>query len=740
MPKTLQPVFFTPFLPTLYMRKIFCCLPALVCIVSLFPACHAPDNGYTGWKTFGGTRENIHYSSLTEMDTANVARLQVAWVYHTGDADTAHHSQIQCNPIVVNGILYGTSPGAKLFALDAATGKQLWVFDPRDTSRKSDFFTFVMNNNRGVTYWEDGQDKRILYAAGSYLYAVNAQSGQLIDSFGTEGRVDLHDGLGPGSKDLFVVATSPGIVYKDLIIMGSRVSEQSDAAPGDIRAFDVHNGRLRWIFHTIPHPGETGYDSWEDPNAWKHIGGANAWSGFALDEKRGLLFAPTGSASFDFYGGKRKGAGLFADCLIALDAATGQYKWHFQDVHHDVWDKDLPTAPALVTVTRDGKQVDAVAQPTKTGFVFLLDRETGKPLFPVEERPVPTETELAGEKIFPTQPFPTLPKSFMRQGFSDSDLNTLLPDSSYQDIKKRLAGYKSGHIFNPLSREGTIVFPGLDGGAEWGGSAFDPATGLLYVNANEIPWVLTIVDKNWKQPANEHYLQAGTRLYAQHCAVCHGPDRKGSGNYPSLLDADKKYDQGQFQALLLSGRRMMPAFKQLRDEERNAIASFILNIKSQQRKKFVVPPTPVDSFRQLPYDITGYNKFVSKEGYPAIRPPWGTLNAVDLNSGDIAWRIPLGSYPEFAKKGITTGTENYGGPVVTAGGLVFIAASSDAKIRAFNKRTGKQLWEYDLPVPGFATPSVYSVNGKQYLVIACGGGKLRTASGDAYIAFALSAQ
>ncbi|HTQ27574.1 MAG TPA: c-type cytochrome, partial [Puia sp.] len=458
------------------------------------------------------------------------------------------------------------------------------------------------------------------------------------------------------------------------------------------------------------------------------------------DEKRGLLFAPTGSASFDFYGGKRKGAGLFADCLIALDAATGQYKWHFQDVHHDVWDKDLPTAPALVTVTRDGKQVDAVAQPTKTGFVFLLDRETGKPLFPVEERPVPTETELAGEKIFPTQPFPTLPKSFMRQGFSDSDLNTLLPDSSYQDIKKRLAGYKSGHIFNPLSREGTIVFPGLDGGAEWGGSAFDPATGLLYVNANEIPWVLTIVDKNWKQPANEHYLQAGTRLYAQHCAVCHGPDRKGSGNYPSLLDADKKYDQGQFQALLLSGRRMMPAFKQLRDEERNAIASFILNIKSQQRKKFVVPPTPVDSFRQLPYDITGYNKFVSKEGYPAIRPPWGTLNAVDLNSGDIAWRIPLGSYPEFAKKGITTGTENYGGPVVTAGGLVFIAASSDAKIRAFNKRTGKQLWEYDLPVPGFATPSVYSVNGKQYLVIACGGGKLRTASGDAYIAFALSAQ
>jgi quinoprotein glucose dehydrogenase len=709
---------------------------ALVVGALLLNGCStASKEPFDHWGVTGGSKQNIHYSSSTQIDSTNVAKLQVVWTYHTKDADSAHHSQIQCNPIVVDGVLFATTPQMKLFALDAISGNQKWVFDPYDTSRAYKQLDHVLNNNRGVTYWEDGEDKRIFFCAGSFLYAVDAREGKSIASFGHDGMVDLHEGLGPSAKDLFVISTSPGIIFKDLIIMGTRVSEESDAAPGYIRAFDVRSGELRWTFHTIPQPGEFGFSSWDDTVAYRHIGGANCWSGFALDETRGILFAPTGSASFDFYGGKRKGADLFADCLLALDASTGRYLWHFQDVHHDTWDKDLPTAPALVTLRIDGQSIDAVAQPTKTGFVFLFDRVTGKPIYPIEERKVPTTTELDGEKLSPTQPFPTI--SFMRQQFTDTDLNSLLPDSSYQDIKKKFQSYRSGNVFEPMSKEGTIVFPGLDGGAEWGGPAFDPSSGFLYVNANEIPWVITIADRKTKTPPNEDFLAAGQRLYQQNCMTCHGPERKGGGNYPSLLAVNKVYSERQFLNLLSTGRRMMPAFKQLTPIESQAIASLVLDIRDEQRKKFTPPPVPVDTFKNLPYTITGYNKFVSKEGYPAINPPWGTLNAIDLNTGHISWRIPLGEYPEFKAKGIATGTENYGGPAVTAGGLLFIAATRDGKFRAFNKLTGKLLWETDLPAPGFATPAVYMLQGKEYIVIACGGGKLGTKSGDAYVAFAL---
>jgi quinoprotein glucose dehydrogenase len=602
---------------------------------------------------------------------------------------------------------------------------------------KNRFKNFSLNNNRGVTYWEDGNDRRVFFGAGSFLFAIDANSGIPIPSFGDSGMIDLHDGLGRDVHDLYIGATSPGIIYKDLLIIGSRVSEESDAAPGHIRAYDTRTGKQRWIFHTIPQPGEFGYDSWEDPIAWQHIGGANCWSGFSLDEKRGIVFAPIGSASFDFYGGRRKGAGLFSDCLLALDAATGKYKWHFQDVHHDVWDKDLPTPPALVTIVKDGKEVDAVAQPTKTGVVFLLDRETGTPLYPVEERPVPVVSELPGEKLFPTQPFPTFPKSFMRQTFTEADINPLLPDSSLQEVRKRFRGYHTGNTFNPLSKDGTVLFPGLDGGAEWGGPAFDPSSKLLFINANEIPWVITIIDRKTKTPAGENFLKAGARLYSQNCISCHGPDHKGSGNYPSILNAAMKYHVDDFEQLISTGRRMMPAFKQLSEQEKQALAAFVLNAKSLQQKPCSPPPEPVDTFLNLPYTITGYKKFISKEGYPAIKPPWGTLNAINLNTGEIAWKIPFGEYPEFKKNGIITGTENYGGAAVTAGGLLFIAATRDSKFRAFDKLSGKLLWETDLPAPGFATPSVYEADGRQYIVIACGGGKLGTQSGDAYVAFCL---
>ncbi len=700
-------------------------------------SCTTSDDKYRGWTVTGGSKENIRYSALTQIDSSNVSQLQVAWTYRSNDADVVNHSQIQCNPIVVNGTVYGTSPQLKLLAIDAATGKEKWVFDPHADTTMEDSRRFIMNNNRGVTFWNEGNESRILFAAGSYLFAIDATSGKQITSFGDGGVVDMHDGLGRNVDDLYVASTSPGIIYKDAIIMGMRVSEGSDAAPGHIRAYDVRTGKQRWIFHTIPQPGEFGYDTWEDTTAYRHIGGANAWSGFSLDEKRGLLFVPTGSASFDFYGGKRKGANLFANCVLALDAATGKYVWHFQTMHHDVWDRDLPTPPSLVTLMHNGKKIDAVAQPTKHGFVFVLDRETGKPIFPVEEVAVPTETDVKGEKLWPTQPVPTLPNPFTRQVFSEADLNDLLPDSSYQDIRKKFLSYKSGGLFVPPSTAGTIFFPGLDGGAEWGGPAYDPESGLMYINSNEMPWAIGMVEVKYNAPDDETYLAAGQRLYKQYCMACHGPNREGAGNYPTLIGVHKKYDEKTLGDLLSSGRRMMPAFKNLSGEEGSAIASFILEMTPVHKKKFVGAPEKIDSFMRLPYNITGYRKFLSKEGYPAIKPPWGSLTAVNLNTGEIAWKVPLGEDPEFKKKGIITGTENYGGPIVTKSGLVFIAATSDGKFRAFSKKTGKLLWETTLPVPAFATPAMYEANGKQYIVVACGGGKLKTESGDYYVAFAL---
>jgi len=705
-------------------------------ILSIFSCKQNGDKKYSGWENYGGNKENNHYSSLTQIDTGNVSQLQVAWTYHTGDSDKA--TQIQVNPIVIGNILYAVSPKLKLFALDASSGKQKWVFDPADDNSVKGAGYFSMNVCRGVAYYTDGKDdRRIFYSASSKLFCVNADDGKLISSFGENGKIDLHNDLGRDVKDLYVASTTPGIIYKDMIIIGARVDEDAAAAPGHIRAYDVHSGKLRWIFHTIPQPGEEGYESWDNKEAWKHIGGANAWSGFSMDEEKGILFAPIGSASYDFYGGKRIGNDLFANSIVALDALTGKRIWHFQTVHHDMWDRDLPTAPALVTITKDGKKIEAIAQPTKSGFIFLFERTTGKPIYPIDEIKVPTETELIGEKPSPTQPWPSLPKPIVRQTLNEKDLNTLVPDSSYQDIKKRLASYKTGFIFNPPSKEGTVIFPGYDGGAEWGGPAFDPASGILYVNESEMPWVLTMVDVKDKVDSNADNLHAGQRLYNITCMACHGTQRQGGGNYPTLIGVEKKYSEEQFIQLISGGRRMMPAFNQLSDGEKKALASFILNEKDKQKEKFIPPAKPEDEWYKIPYTSTGYNKFLTKEGYPAVAPPWGTLNAIDLSTGQIVWKDTLGDYPELKAKGIHSGTENYGGPAVTAGGVLFIAATSDSKMRAFNKRTGQLLWETDLPASGFATPSVYEVDGKQFVVIACGGGKLRKHSGDAYVAFAL---
>jgi quinoprotein glucose dehydrogenase len=525
------------------------------------------------------------------------------------------------------------------------------------------------------------------------------------------------------------------MIYKNLFILSGLVGDET---PGHIRAFDVKSGKQKWIFHTIPYPGEPGYETWKDTSAYRHMGSTNSWAGFSLDEKRGILFAPTGNPTNDFYGGERLGKGLYGNCLLAINAETGKLIWHFQTVHHDVWDMDIPAPPALITVMHDGKLVDAVAQTTKTGFIFLFERETGKPLFPIDEVLVDSISPLENEKLWPTQPMPRLPKALVRQSFNIDDLNNLVNDSSYQDIKNRFLSYRSGNMFNPPSKEGTIILPGYDGGAEWGGPAFDPETRLLYVNTNEMSWVLNMVENKADQRKTKTNLEAGTLLYAQYCMRCHGAQRQGGGNYPPLLGVEKKYNLKEFSQLIRTGRRMMPGFNNLTKEEINALAAYTLTMKTEQKKLYAGPQIKEDGPPPSRYGFTGYNKFLTKEGYPAIKPPWGTLSAVNMNTGELVWKIPFGEFEELKAKGIpATGRENYGGPVVTAGGVLFIGASSDGKFRAINKRSGKLLWMSDLPAPGVATPAVYEVNGKQLIVIACGGSKWGGKSSDAYVAYTL---
>ena len=368
----------------------------------------------------------------------------------------------------------------------------------------------------------------------------------------------------------------------------------------------------------------------------------------------------------------------------------------------------------------------------------MLERETGKPVHPIVEKPVPA-SDLTGEQTSPTQPFPTVLPPFVRQEFKESDLNNIIPDSSYQDLKKRFLSHKSGNMFIPPSLQGTLVLPGLTGGAEWGGPSFDPSNGVLYINATEMPWVVTMIDTlNEKLPeSTQTNLQAGKSIYDKSCKGCHGTDLKGSGNFPSLLNLQAKYDELKFKNIISSGQRMMPAFKHFSEEDKTALASYLLNIESKQKLTFKPVAKLSHPFYRSPYRFGGYKQFLTKEGYPGIKPPWGTLSAIELSTGRLVWKNTLGDYPELKAKGIHAGTENWGGSVVTAGGLVFIAATRDEKFRAFNKATGKLLFETNLPAAGYASPSVYSINGKQFIVIACGGGRMRTKSADTYVAFSL---
>lgn len=602
--------------------------------VLLLVGCSAgTETRFTSWEVYKGDAHSTSYSGLDQINRSNVDELEVAWTYQTPDTPGP---AIECNPIVVNGLMYLTTPKLKVVALDAATGEEQWVFDPfkdQETPR--------VHVNRGVSYWADGAEKRIFFSAGPYLYGLNAATGEPVESFGRAGRVDMRKGLGRTITKQKVTATSPGVVYKDLLIMGSSLGEgPAHSPPGHIRAYNVRTGKQEWSFHTIPHPGEFGYETWPK-EAWKTVGGANSWAGMSLDKQRGIVYAPTGSATYDHYGGDRHGKNLFANSLLALDAATGERIWHFQLVHHDVWDYDVASPPSLITVQKNGRRIDAVAQPTKMGHLFVFNRETGEPVFPVKERPVPQST-LKGEKLWPTQPFPPQSLVYAKQGFSQDDITNRTFEAQ-KEVEKYFDRYGSSELFPAPSEKGDIVLPQFNGGTDWGGAAVDPFSGMLYVNTSNVPEVLTMVTT-------------------------------GS-------DTDHPY----------------------------------------------------------PYQDLGHQPIRDPDGYPISKPPWGTLSAINLNQGKVVWQVPLGEHPELTEQGLSpTGTFNMGGPVVTAGGLVFIAASKDAKFRAFDTANGQVLWEQQLPAGGYATPATYQVNGRQYLVVAAGGGgKPGTKPSNKYVAFAL---
>ena len=685
---------------------------ALAALPLLFAA-NPPD-----WPAYGGGPAGTRYSPLKQITRANVSRLAVAWTYDT--ADGAGDPQTQ--PILVNGVLYGLTPRHKLIALDPASGRLLWSFDPGIAGR---------GPNRSVVFWSGATASaesapRIFTAAQSYIYAVDAKTGKLISTFGTAGRIDLREGLDRDPAKQSIVLTSPGVIYKDLLIVGGRTPEALPSPAGDVRAFDVRTGKLRWRFHTIPRPGEFGYETWPK-GAWTYTGSANNWAGMAVDAKRGIVYVPTGSAASDFYGADRLGDNLFANTLLALNAETGERLWHFQAVHHDIWDRDFPSPPTLVTVKRGGKSVDAVAQTTKQGWLYLFDRVSGAPLFPIASRPYPASS-VPGEVAAATQPLPTKPAPYARQLLTEDLLTNRTPEAHAWALEQ-FRKFRSEGQFIPLGTgKETVIFPGFDGGTEWGGSAFDPETGNLYLNANDLAWSSSLAETG---------AGAGARqTYQSQCANCHGDDLTGAPpQIPALTSLAGKRTAAQIASVIRQGAGRMPSFPNLSATETTALAQYIL---SGESKELAAAATAPDKPR---YRFTGYHRFLDPEGYPATAPPWGTLNAIHLATGEYAWKIPLGEYPELAAKGMKdTGSENYGGPVVTAGGLVFIAATNfDRKFRAFDKYTGKLLWETTLPFAGNATPITYEAGGKQYVVIFATGGKSGTKgpTGGAYVAFAL---
>lgn len=698
-----------------------------------FLSCRQSADEFTRWEVYRGDEGSNAWSGLTQINTENIKKLKVAWTYRTGDK--SEYNSLECSPLIVGNILFGVSPGLKTFALDAATGRQLWVFDPFEKNSRDGGVL------RGLTYWKGDKDSRIFMCAANKLIALDAATGRQIMSFGDSGYVDLNAGLNsPGiTRRQEAGNTSPGVIYNGLIIIGSSVGEDYESSPGHIRAYDVRTGKMKWIFHTIPQPSEFGFDTWEK-DSYKTTGGCNAWSGLSLDSKRGIVFAATGAPAFDFYGGARGGSNLFANCVIAIDASTGKRIWHYQVCHHDLWDYDLPAPPNLVSVKRNGKTVDAVAQITKQGYIFLFDRETGVPLFPVVEKPV-AGSAMPGEQSWPTQPVPQKPAPLCRQRFEESIITDISPEA-HSYVLNEAKKYAWGNIYLPPSMQGIIQMPGFRGGAEWSGACVDKETGIMYIGINDIPNVVQLIERkeeNAEMLMEMPFPKAGKILYQRNCSVCHGNDLSGNTSFPPLLHIENRLTPGNVKSILQKPRGMMPSFNNLPAQDKDAIISFLF----RQKNENVYRPESqgVQAVEQVEkrYKLKGYTQLKDQNGYPGIKPPWGTLHAVNLNTGEIEWKIPLGGYPKLTAAGHpATGTQLFGGGIVTAGGLIFIGASQDEKFRAIDKNTGKILWEYQLPCGGYATPATYEIDGKQYVVIAAGGGgRQLTKAGDYYIAFTL---
>ncbi|MEJ7693347.1 pyrroloquinoline quinone-dependent dehydrogenase [Daejeonella sp.] len=679
------------------------------------------------WSVYKADSEGTAYSVLDQVSLNNVNQLEVAWSHKFSDAPQGSRGgSSESNPIIIDGVMYTMSARHRIYALNATTGEQIWSFDPFNGAAGGGV-------GRGVTYYEEGADKRIMFTGGDQLFSVNAATGELITSFGTGGKVSMNVGMRGEPDKISVIPTTPGTIYQDLYIIGNEVSELYGAEPGHIRAYNVKTGALVWTFHTVPQPGEVGYDSWPK-DAWKYVGGANSWGGITLDEKRGMVFLATGSPTYDYYGKDRAGNNLFGNSVVALDARTGKYRWHFQTVHHDLWDYDLPAAPNLITVIHNGKKIDAVAQTSKLGYIYTFNRETGVPLWPIEERRVPA-SDIPGEVTAPTQPFPTKPKPYARQIITEADIANY-SQTSHDTLRKRFKSFRYEGPFTPPAIKGTFMMPGSRGGSSWGGGTVDPTKGIIYVKSNDSPEIATMKKVVQNETANLSVHAQGKALYSTYCVACHMPDKNGdeSGN-PSLVAIETRLSRGDALNKIKRGGGKMPSFASVIAGKEDAIISYLFDKepaaptsgREQSFLKEIQTNTAANKIATIKQDdqylnLTAYGQFTDSERRQGIKPPFGQLHAINLNTGEFEWTVTLGNTPESQMPGAPeTGASGSAGPLVTKGGLLFIGSTRDRKFRAFDQKTGIMVWEYTLPGIANANPSTYWSNGKQYIAISAGG-------------------